>query len=195
MNPAVDNSSELFSWAVPNFVEIRDLAQDKFGWSKQKVEEMIKPVIRAFDKKVIQKRIDSYFTRDNLAIKATQKPSKRVQAALSKVLGKTEESVATNITSTQTPKPKKTSTVSSKSKTRGSSSTATTVVPPQVAGPSKSNKELEAEKQLAARKEAIRVMQMKEDSRRKKSIAKRNARVEKKRIVVEEHKLSESDSD
>ena len=37
MNPEIDNSLEKFSWAIPNFVDIRDYASDKFGWTKGKI--------------------------------------------------------------------------------------------------------------------------------------------------------------
>lgn len=189
MNPAVDNSSELFSWAVPNFVEISDFAQGKFGWTRQKVEEMIKPVIRAFDKKAIQKRIDSYFTRDNIGIKATQKPSKRVEAAISKALKK-----PTAVLSSQ-PEKKTKAKQTKKKPTTEAAKKPTEKEGVNFVAPALSNKELEMQKQMEAKKEALRVLRMKEDSSRKRRIAKRNARVEKKRIVVEDHKLSESDSD
>ena len=34
LNPDIDNSTEKFSWAVPNFVAVRDFASEKFGWTK-----------------------------------------------------------------------------------------------------------------------------------------------------------------
>ena len=35
LNPDIDNSTEKFSWAVPNFVAVRDFASEKFGWTKE----------------------------------------------------------------------------------------------------------------------------------------------------------------
>ena len=32
--------------AIPNFVAVRDFATEKFGWSKIKIDEMVKPVIK-----------------------------------------------------------------------------------------------------------------------------------------------------
>ena len=94
--PTVDNSTEGFSWAVPNFVEIRDFAQERFGWTRQKVDELIKPVIKRFDTKVTQSKIDKFFSSDRLALPSKgnglMQNSKRVQEAVEKVLGKREAS-------------------------------------------------------------------------------------------------------
>ena len=94
--PTVDNSTEGFSWAVPNFVEIRDFAQERFGWTRQKVDELIKPVIKRFDTKVTQSKIDKFFSSDRLTLpskdKGLMQNSKRVQEAVEKVLGKKQES-------------------------------------------------------------------------------------------------------
>ena len=89
--PTVDNSTEGFSWAVPNFVEIRDFAQERFGWTRQKVDELIKPVIKRFDTKVTQSKIENFFHSDRLALPSKGKGliqnSKRVQEAVERVLG------------------------------------------------------------------------------------------------------------
>ena len=34
MNPEIDNSTEKFTWAIPNFVAVRDFAAEKFGWTR-----------------------------------------------------------------------------------------------------------------------------------------------------------------
>eukprot|EP00095_Tigriopus_kingsejongensis_P003704 maker-scaffold382_size189932-snap-gene-0.25 protein:Tk03704 transcript:maker-scaffold382_size189932-snap-gene-0.25-mRNA-1 annotation:"dna repair protein complementing xp-g cells-like protein" len=90
IQPSVDNSLEAFSWAVPNFVEICDYAQDKFGWPKHKVDEIIKPVIKKFHVKISQGRIDGYFQRERVALpdKGHYQNSKRMKSAIDKVLGK-----------------------------------------------------------------------------------------------------------
>ena len=94
--PTVDNSTEGFSWAVPNFVEIRDFAQERFGWTRQKVDELIKPVIKRFDTKVTQSKIDKFFQSDRLELPSKGKGliqnSKRVQEAVERVLGKKQPS-------------------------------------------------------------------------------------------------------
>lgn len=91
-SPKVDNSLEEFSWAVPNFVEIRDYAQEKFGWPKHKIDEIIMPVIKKFNVKLSQGRIDNFFQRERLTLpsKGHLQNSKRMQAAIDRVMGKKE---------------------------------------------------------------------------------------------------------
>ena len=108
--PTVDNSTEGFSWAVPNFVEIRDFAQERFGWTRQKVDELIKPVIKRFDTKVTQSKIDKFFSSDRLALPSQGKGliqnSKRVQEAVERVLGKRKKSDVKTSKGKREPKPK-----------------------------------------------------------------------------------------
>ena len=89
MNPEVDNSLEKFSWAIPNFVDIRDYASEKFGWTKGKIDEIIKPVIKKMSARTSQGRIDNFFltSRNNLPDKGQYQASKRVKEAIGKVLG------------------------------------------------------------------------------------------------------------
>ncbi|TRY67515.1 hypothetical protein TCAL_05505 [Tigriopus californicus] len=97
-SPKVDNSLEEFSWAVPNFVEIRDYAQEKFGWPKVKIDEIIMPVIKKFNVKITQGRIDNFFQRERLTLpsKGQFQNSKRMQAAIDRVMGKELPSKKTN---------------------------------------------------------------------------------------------------
>ena len=90
MAPVVDHSKETFSWAVPNFVAVRDFASEKFGWSLTKVDEIVKPVIRKMASSSYQSRIDNFFlgARNKLPDRGNLKSSKRVQGAIEKVLGK-----------------------------------------------------------------------------------------------------------
>ena len=89
MNPEIDNSLEKFSWAIPNFVDIRDYASEKFGFTKGKIDEIIKPVIKKMSAKTSQERIDNFFqtSRNNLPEKGHYQASKRVKEAIGKVLG------------------------------------------------------------------------------------------------------------
>merc|ERR1719319_1352440 len=63
LTPQVDQSGEKFSWAVPNLVEVRDFAMDKFGWGKLQCDQLLKPVIRSLENNKSQTRIDNYFHR------------------------------------------------------------------------------------------------------------------------------------
>ena len=98
MNPEVDNSTEKFSWAIPNFVAVRDFASEKFGWSKGKIDEVIKPVIKKLSVKISQDRIDNHFiaSRISLPEKGKLQSSKRVKEAIDRVLGKSPEKKVEN---------------------------------------------------------------------------------------------------
>ena len=98
-NPALDTSTEKFTWAVPNFVAVRDYATEKFGWSKVKTDQVIKPVIRKMTSKIqFQSRIDNYFQmeRPTLSGKGHLQSSKRVQHAIQRVLNKDSSEVTKN---------------------------------------------------------------------------------------------------
>ena len=41
INPTIDTSTEKFSWAIPNFVAVRDYTSEKFGWSKGKTDQIL----------------------------------------------------------------------------------------------------------------------------------------------------------
>ena len=40
LSPDVDTTEEIFSWAVPNLVGVRDFAMDRFGWDKSQVYKL-----------------------------------------------------------------------------------------------------------------------------------------------------------
>lgn len=83
MYPELDLSTDIFSWAVPNFVEIRDFVAEKFGWPRRKIDEVLSPVIRRLKEKSVQTSIDSYlaFKPGEVAAKTS---SQRVRKAIRK---------------------------------------------------------------------------------------------------------------
>jgi len=95
MNPIVDTSTEKFSWAVPNFVAVRDYTSEKFGWSKVKTDQVLKPVIRKMTSNgksaEFQNRIDNYFQSERTVLPkkgSKLESSKRVKEAIERVLNK-----------------------------------------------------------------------------------------------------------
>ena len=191
INPSVDNSTETFSWAVPNFVEIRDYAQEKFGWPKQKIDEIIKPVINKFNVKISQGRIDNYFQRERITLpsKGHLQSSKRVQNAIDKVLGKTSSNA-------QEPKAKKAKV--SKSMSEQPTSEETPTVPkagPSNVAPKASlyRKAMEEAKKQEAKQKAIEIYQKAKEKAKPKK--KTKGYKPPSRRVMDNHNLSESDSD
>lgn len=183
----MDNSTEKFSWSVPNFVAIRDFAQDKLGWTKGKIDEVLKPLIKQMNQKVSQGRIDNFFQSERLALpdKGHLQSSKRVQSAISKVLGK---------------EPPKEPERKRKAATQSSGATkpkAAKSGPPPMKAPADlppiPDRQQEAQRQREeAKRKAIEVL--------KKSKENKAAKLKKKfkrpqRIVLDTHNLSESDSD
>jgi DNA excision repair protein ERCC-5 len=175
--PSVDNSTEAFSWAVPNFVEIRDFAQEKFGWTRQKVDELIKPVIKRFDERVTQAKIDRFFLSDrsSLPSKGHLQNSKRVQSAVEKVLGR---------------KSLESDDIGGKKVTKKTSPGKKKATPSPAAKPLLSRLEAEEARKMDAKAKAAEMLKMKGPTRQRKKKATRGP----KRLVMAKHNLSESDS-
>ena len=72
---------EIFSWAVPNLVGVRDFAMDRFGWDKSQVFKLLKPVIRALKERggSRQARLEKLVKLPDKGLIST---SKRVEEAI-----------------------------------------------------------------------------------------------------------------
>lgn len=46
LHPAVDDSDDPFSWAKPNLKMIQNYTKIKFGWSNEKCNELLMPVMK-----------------------------------------------------------------------------------------------------------------------------------------------------
>lgn len=181
LNPDVDNSLDKFSWAIPNFVDIRDYACDKFGWPKAKIDEIIKPVIKKLSAKTSQERIDNFFitSRITLPDKGHYQSSKRVKEAISKVMGKPKDTEPLKKATTKKTK-------ASKLVDKATPQTSTFQ-----AQPPKDWKKEEKAKQDEAKKKALEVL--KSLQKKKKEKKPKVKRLQRK--VLQAHNLSESDSD
>ncbi|XP_022254967.1 DNA repair protein complementing XP-G cells homolog isoform X2 [Limulus polyphemus] len=82
--PHVDNSSEKFSWGIPDLQLLREYAEEKFGWSRNKIDDLLLPVMKKINERQTQVRIDSFFTVQ-LTKGNNLFPSKRLQCALTKI--------------------------------------------------------------------------------------------------------------
>ena len=199
------HSFEFFA-AIPNFVAVRDFATEKFGWSKVKIDELVKPVIKKMSGPY-QGRIDNFFLseRNVLPKKGNLQYSKRIQSALEKVKGspKKDGPAASAATSKEPPpkkvpkKPVKKSihTQAKKDEEQRDGSTVDTAIKKtkETGGSATVVKELQSEaaQKLEARKRAAEIF--KQSLAEKKS--KKNRANEIKRKVLASHNLSESESD
>lgn len=84
LQPEVETCRDRFTWGKPDIVGLMDFAREKFGWTKLKSEEILKPVMKKLDDKNIQKTIKDYFsTKHKIDIDlAESKMSKRVKTAV-----------------------------------------------------------------------------------------------------------------
>ncbi|XP_009903548.2 DNA excision repair protein ERCC-5 [Dryobates pubescens] len=61
LKPVVDESRGSFTWGKPDVEQIREFCQDRFGWTRTKVDEILLPVIKQLNMQQTQLRIDSFF--------------------------------------------------------------------------------------------------------------------------------------
>ncbi|XP_065575452.1 DNA excision repair protein ERCC-5-like isoform X2 [Artemia franciscana] len=81
LHPEVDESEERFTWGEPNESALRNFAREKFGWSAEKIDELLVPTLAKWKNKQSQMRIDSYFS---VQFDHNVKMSKRVLDALNR---------------------------------------------------------------------------------------------------------------
>lgn len=87
MEPTVDTSKESFTWAKPNILGLTEFARIKFGWTKEKSEEILSPIVKRLNDNRIQKSIKEYF-KTTLKVdvgEAESKMSKRVKVAVNRL--------------------------------------------------------------------------------------------------------------
>lgn len=87
LDPQVETSKEAFSWAKPDVVGLMDFARKKFGWTKVKSDEILKPVMKRLEERHTQTSIRDYFkTKHKIDSGEHEKyMSKRVKKALDKI--------------------------------------------------------------------------------------------------------------
>ena len=59
--PLVDSSEEPLSWSRPDLHALREFCSDKFGWTQEKADETLLPMMAELEKGYSQSRIDSHF--------------------------------------------------------------------------------------------------------------------------------------
>lgn len=94
-NPEVDNSAEPFQWGVPDVEGLRQFLMATIGWSKERTDEVLVPVVRDMNKREregTQSNITRYFegavgagVRDTANAKHRAPGSKRMAAAVDRL--------------------------------------------------------------------------------------------------------------
>ncbi|KAI9171765.1 DNA repair protein rad13 [Paramyrothecium foliicola] len=95
LHPEVDDSTEAFQWGVPNLEGLRQFLMATIGWSKERTDEVLVPVIKDMNKREAegtQSNITRFFggtvgagARDAFAPRQRAQTSKRMVAAVDKL--------------------------------------------------------------------------------------------------------------
>ncbi|XP_063529448.1 DNA excision repair protein ERCC-5 homolog [Cydia strobilella] len=85
MEPNVEQSEDKFTWGELDITVLRDYTKSKFGWSQQKFDEIIKPVLARMKDRKNQKTVHDYFKRRIEFQTLEDQMSKRVKAAVQKM--------------------------------------------------------------------------------------------------------------
>ncbi|KAG6450420.1 hypothetical protein O3G_MSEX006561 [Manduca sexta] len=85
LEPNVEKSDERFSWGELDITILRDYTRAKFGWSQNKLDEIIKPVLKRITERKTQKSMDDYFKRKIEFESLEDQMSKRVKAAVQRM--------------------------------------------------------------------------------------------------------------
>ncbi len=100
LKPEVDHSTEPFQWGVPNLDGLRTFLSTTIGWSQERTDEVLVPVIKDMNRREAegtQSNITRYFTgsvgagaREAFAPRQQKaKGSKRMAEAVSKLRART----------------------------------------------------------------------------------------------------------
>lgn len=95
LHPEVDDSSEAFQWGVPDVEGLRQFLMATIGWTKERTDEVLVPVIRDMNKREIegtQSNITRFFgggvgvgAKEGFAPRQKAQGSKRMAAAVDKL--------------------------------------------------------------------------------------------------------------
>ncbi|OMO88684.1 Drug/metabolite transporter [Corchorus capsularis] len=83
-SPRVDKSTEPFTWGRPDLFVLRKLCWEKFGWGSQKSDELLLPVLREYEKRETQLRLEAFYTFNERFAKIR---SKRIKKAVRGIAG------------------------------------------------------------------------------------------------------------
>lgn len=91
--PTIDENREKFSWGKLEVESIREYAKKTFGWTKNRTDEIILPVVKRLSEKTSQQSIQNYFKVTGITSRKDLQVSKRVRAALQQMSGDPDSSL------------------------------------------------------------------------------------------------------
>ncbi|XP_058800041.1 DNA excision repair protein ERCC-5 homolog [Phymastichus coffea] len=185
--PTIDESKEEFTWGKPNLVLLADYVKKKFGWTKLKFDEIINPVMQRFTESKSQKGIDAYFKVQTIPKSIESSLSKRVQSAVQRLGGKSQNADSSDdesVAPIQKEKPKRIKKIMA---TRGKKSKSDTEKPSiSTLPPIAEMKENDDENQSVENDEFIEISESQQaiTTTRKKKFIDRDAREAPKKITT-----------
>ncbi|XP_059284468.1 DNA repair protein UVH3 isoform X1 [Lycium ferocissimum] len=84
VSPRVDKSTEPFAWGKPDVSVLRKVCWEKFGWSSQKADELLLPVLKEYNKHETQLRLEAFYSFNERFAKIR---SKRIKKAVKYMTG------------------------------------------------------------------------------------------------------------
>ncbi|MED6199328.1 hypothetical protein PIB30_074944 [Stylosanthes scabra] len=84
-SPQVDKSTASFTWGKPDHLVLRKLCWEKFGWTSQKSDELLVPVLKEYNKHETQLRLEAFYSFNERFAKIR---SKRITKAVRGITGK-----------------------------------------------------------------------------------------------------------
>ncbi|KAH9314682.1 hypothetical protein KI387_023309, partial [Taxus chinensis] len=84
-SPQVDKSTEPFSWGRPDLMSLRKLCWERFGWNKEKADELLLPVLKEYDRRETQLRLEAFYSFNERFAKIR---SRRIQKAVTGITGR-----------------------------------------------------------------------------------------------------------
>ncbi|EOA23395.1 hypothetical protein CARUB_v10016571mg [Capsella rubella] len=91
LNPQVDRSTETFSWGKPDLSVLRKLCWEKFGWNGKKTDDLLLPVLKEYEKRETQLRMEAFYSFNERFAKIR---SKRINKAVKGIGGGLSSDVA-----------------------------------------------------------------------------------------------------
>ncbi|XP_075748554.1 rad2 superfamily protein mus201 [Rhipicephalus microplus] len=85
LEPTVDDSRETFSWGTPDLDALRTYPFKKLGWSQEKLDDLLLPVLKRMGVKQKQTRMEQYLEACQAPPKPKLFPSKRLTKAVGKL--------------------------------------------------------------------------------------------------------------
>ncbi|CAH8267010.1 unnamed protein product [Arabidopsis lyrata] len=91
LNPQVDRSTEKFSWGKPDLSVLRKLCWEKFNWNSKKTDDLLLPVLKEYEKRETQLRMEAFYSFNERFAKIR---SKRINKAVKGIGGGLSSEVA-----------------------------------------------------------------------------------------------------